>query len=315
MSTLRRQRRWTGIVLTVLLAMGLLLAACDGSGARPGSDDGQGETGRPNGEPAPSAGGTINIGYIAWDEDIAVSFLWKALLEERGYEVEVTPVDVAPAFAGVADGSLDLFMDVWLPSTHSDYMADFGGDVEVIGTWFDQADLGWAVPDYVEARSMEDLAGMADVFGKRIIGIEPGAGLMRISRENAMPGYGLEDWELVESSTQAMLAELDRAITAQEPIVVTLWRPHWAFGAYPIRYLEDPQGLMNPEGAEHIEIIARKGFSQDFPEVASWLGNFSLSQEALADLEVVVLNAPDELQGAQEWLEENRDIVDAWFND
>src|SRR5690554_3433376 len=50
------------------------------------------------------------------------------------------------------------------------------------------------------------------------------------------------EFELVESSTPAMLAALDSAVANDEPIVVTLWTPHWAYDAYPIKNLEDPDG-------------------------------------------------------------------------
>ena len=175
--------------------------------------------------------------------------------------------------------------------------------------------LGLAVPDYVDVRSITELKDHADRFGRRIMGIEAGAGLMRVTRESAMPGYGLEDWELVQSSTPTMLAELDRAIQNQEWIVVTLWRPHWAFAKYDIRYLDDPQGLMNPEGAEQIQIIAREGFRDDFAEVAAWLGKFKLTSEQLARLEAAIQDhgADQPEKGVQAWLEENRDVVDAWL--
>lgn len=317
----KQRRRLRALPLVLMLAIGLLLAACGGE--QPSSSDNNGTATPEVEDPAapqnrdengvPEAGGKISIGYITWDEDIAATYLWKVLLEERGYEVEPMQMDVAPVFAGVAGGTVDLFFDVWMPSTHSDYMEQFGDDVEIVGEWFDQADLGLAVPDYVDVQSIADLAEAADQFDATIVGIEPGAGLMRITRENAMPGYGLEDWTLVESSTQAMLAQLERSVQAQQPIVVTLWRPHWAFGQYPIRYLEDPEGLMNPEGAERVQIIARNGFSAKYPEVVQWLGNFQMNQDDLAQLEIAVLGAADEEEGAKEWLQDHRSVVDAWF--
>ncbi|QIA26753.1 glycine betaine ABC transporter substrate-binding protein [Thermaerobacter sp. PB12/4term] len=292
------------VVAVLATLSALVLAACGGAGG----------TGAGNGNSSGDKG-SIEIGYIPWDEDIAVSYLWKQLLEEEGYRVTLTQVEVAPLFAAVANGSIDLFMDVWMPSTHGQYMDRFEDQVEVLGTWYDQADLGLAVPDYVEARSIEDLKQYADRFGKRIVGIEAGAGLMRVTRESAIPGYGFDDWELVQSSTPTMLAELDRAIQNREWIVVTLWRPHWAFAKYDIRYLEDPKGLMNPTGAEEIQMIARQGFSEDFAEVAEWLGRFKLTGEQLAELEAAIQDhgADQPEKGVQAWLEENRDVVEAWL--
>jgi glycine betaine/proline transport system substrate-binding protein len=254
----------------------------------------------------------ITIGYIPWDEDVAVTFLWKALLEEKGYTVNAMQADVAPVFSGVSQGNIDLFLDVWMPSTHFTYMDEYGENLEVLGTWYDQADNGLAVPDYMDAQSIEDLKSHKDELEGKIIGIEPGAGLMRLSRE-AIPGYGLDDWTLVESSTPAMLAELDKAISNKEPIVVTLWRPHWAFEEYNLRYLDDPKKLMNPNGVEELQAVGRKGFSTDYPEIAKWLGNFKISSEQLAKLESEINKAKDETEGVEKWLSENRTIADSWL--
>lgn len=49
-----------------------------------------------------------------------------------------------------------------------------------------------------------------DKFGGRIIGIDPGAGLMAAS-ENALVEYGL-DYELMEGSDATMVAALKQAI-------------------------------------------------------------------------------------------------------
>src|SRR5690606_13664063 len=122
----------------------------------------------------------------------------------------------------------------------------------------------------------------ADLFNSTIIGIEPGAGMMGIAREEIIPGYGLDDWTLTESSTPAMLAELDGALANEEPIVVTLWTPHWAYAEYDIKNLEDPEGLWG--GSEQLHIAGRPGFSDDFEELAGWLANFHMDPDSLASL-------------------------------
>jgi glycine betaine/proline transport system substrate-binding protein len=258
--------------------------------------------------------GTVEIGLIPWDEDIAATFLWKEILERQGLEVEETQLDVAPTFQGVADGSLDLFLDAWLPSTHGDYQERFGADYEDLGVWYEPALLTIAVPEYVDVDSLEDLAENGDLFENRIVGIEPGAGLTRVTREEVMPAYGLEDWTLVESSTPAMLAELQRAIEAEEPIVVTLWRPHWAYAEMALKDLEDPQGALGDP--EEIHAIASTQFVDECPTVAEWVSNFELTADQLAELEAMVLQAGDgnEQEAAAEWIDENQDVVDAWLD-
>jgi glycine betaine/proline transport system substrate-binding protein len=65
--------------------------------------------------------GTINIGYVNWAECVATSNLWKVILEEQGYTVKLTQLDVAPVFVGLSKGDIDFFMDAWLPITHQTY--------------------------------------------------------------------------------------------------------------------------------------------------------------------------------------------------
>lgn len=139
------------------------------------------------------SGQTVNIGLIPWDEDIVVTALWKDILEDHGFTVEVTEVDAGILFQGLADGDIDVFFDTWLPVTHQDYWEEHGDSLEQLGKWYEgSAKLTLAVPTYMEdVNSIADLKGRADEFGGKIIGIEPGAGLTRVTKEEAIPAYGL----------------------------------------------------------------------------------------------------------------------------
>lgn len=138
------------------------------------------------------AGQTVTIGLIPWDEDIAVTELWKNLLEARDFKVEIKEVDAGILFQGMADGDIDVFFDAWLPETHKDYWAKNGDKLEKLGQWYEgKALLTIAVPSYVDIDSLDELAAHADEFKGKIIGIEPGAGLTRVTKEEAMPAYGL----------------------------------------------------------------------------------------------------------------------------
>lgn len=304
----RSMRLIASLILAAILAvMSLTIVGCS-------SDTGSG-TGTDTGSSGEEMG-TVRIGWIPWDEDVAATFLWKRILEDEGYMVELTQLDVAPVYDGVASGDLDLFLDAWLPVTHSDYWAEYGDQLEDLAIWYDSAALTIAVPSYVDADSLEDLPGMETTFDGQIIGIEPGSGLMRVTREEVVPGYGLDGYEVIEGSTPAMLAELDRATSNEEPIIVTLWRPHWAYSVYDIKDLEDPEGLLGE--AEEIHVLGREGFSADFPELTDWIANFSMTDAQLASLENLVINeygAGDEEAAVDEWLSDpdNQALVDGWL--
>lgn len=261
-----------------------------------------------------SGGGKkITIGYMAWDEAIAVSHLWQHILEEKGYQVQLKNLEAGLVYGGLAGGDIDLFLDGWLPQTHASYLEKYGDKLEKLGVWYEGASLSIAVPKYVEGvESLADLAGRADTFGGEIIGIEPGAGLTKATQEKVLPGYGLDGtMKLKTSSTPAMLAALDGAIADKKPIVVTLWHPHWAYAKYELRDLADPKGALG--AAEQINTFARKGFGKDFPEVTKMLQQFKMDSPQLASLEDLMFNTHkgDEKKAVEEWLKANPDYLKA----
>ena len=311
------------------LSAALLLAACGGTedegdtgddtAEEPEDDaaaddeaegaEGDEESAAPVGE-----GETVTIGWMPWEEAIAVTNLWDVILSDNGFEVEQQQLDPGIVFEGISTGDLDLFFDAWLPNTHSNYMDQYGEEVDDLGPWLEEAPLTWVVPSYVEdINSIEDLQDNADMFDGQIIGIEAGAGLTDISINEVLPAYGLEDdYEVVTSSTPAMLSELETAIENEEPIVVTLWRPHPAYGQFDLKDLEDPEVALGEP--DQIHTISRTGFADDYPEVAAAIGNFEFGHEALSDLEVQVLEEEgQELEAARAWLEENMDVVEPWL--
>ncbi len=301
MSDVKRHSKFLGVGAAAASLM-LFAGACGGGGegVSTGPEEGEGE------------GKEITIGLIPWEEGIAVTNMWKVILEEKGYDVTIENVDVAPIFEGTANGDIDLFFDLWLPATHEEYWDKYGDQVEDLGAWNENASLQITVPSYVdEVDSLEDLKDNADLFDGEIIGIESGAGLTKTTKESMIPDYGLEDdFELVESSTPAMLEALETAIKDEEPIVVTLWRPHLAYAKWDLKDLEDPEGSMGE--AESIHSMGREGFSEDFPELAGWLENFTVGDEQIADMEQVILeeHEGEEEEGARAWLADNPDYLE-----
>ena len=191
-------------------------------------------------------------------------------------------------------------------------MEEYGDDLEDLGAYYEGAKLTLAVPEYTDITSIEELKGNEDMFDSKIVGIEAGAGLTKTTKESVMPTYGLEDYTLVESSTTAMLAELDKATKAEEDIVVTLWKPFWANSEFPVKDLEDPEGALGEPEALHA--IATKGFSEEMPEVAEMFGNFKLDDEAYGSLENMVVNEYGEGKEAEAidaWMKENPDFMDS----
>jgi len=247
-----------------------------------------------------------------WDEDIAVSHLWKYVLEEHGYSVKLPNLDVAPLFVGLADGEADIFFDTWLPNTHEDYWKQYGDDVIDVKVWYNgKATNHIAVPEYMDIDSIDELEEVGDEVDWQISGIDAGAGLMRLTK-GALKEYGLDEagYDLKTASTPAMLAALKKATDNKKPIVVPLWKPHWAYKAFPVKNLEDPKGAMG-EG-EEIHLITRKGFDEDHPDIFEALKNFEMDDDMLADLENTVLQEYEDnpQEGVKAWVKDNQEYVD-----
>ncbi|MCO6763450.1 glycine/betaine ABC transporter permease, partial [Streptomyces sp. EL5] len=60
-------------------------------------------------------GREINVGYIPWDEGIASTFLWKEMLEQRGFKVNAQQYEAGALYTGMANGEIDFETDSWLP--------------------------------------------------------------------------------------------------------------------------------------------------------------------------------------------------------
>lgn len=300
--------------------LGLTLAACgDDNGSEPDdADDAEVDNGT-NGDEGEAAGegGTVTLGIIpSWTDGLSMAYLWQAILEDQGYEVEIEEInDAAPLYTGVANGDIDVYPSAWPEVTHADYMDQYGDDLEDLGAYYEGAVLTLAVPEYTEIDSLDELAENADLFNGQVIGIEPGSGHMGVTADSVFPEYELDaDFDLVDSSTAAMLAELDNAIAGEEDIVVTLWRPFWAYGEWDLKDLEDPEGALGDP--ETLNFVANSEFSSEFPEVADWMSQFQLSDEEYAELEDLVVNEyeDNEEEGVQVWLDENSDLVDEIIN-
>ncbi|SDO70662.1 glycine betaine/proline transport system substrate-binding protein [Streptomyces sp. cf386] len=259
-------------------------------------------------------GKEIKLGYIPWDEGIASTYLWKELLEQRGFEVTTTQYAAGPLYTGVATGQIDFQTDSWLPTTHAEYWKKYGNRLDDLGSWYGPTSLELSVPSYVKGvDSLEDLKGNAAKFKGKIIGIEPSAGMMGMLKDKVLKEYGLQgEYDVVDGSTPAMLAELKRAYAKKEPVVVTLWSPHWAYSDYDLKKLKDPKGAWGKGDGVHT--LARKGFAEDNPEVGKWLKGFSMTEKQLTGLESQITKAGKgkEQDAVRTWLKQNPGLVDKW---
>ncbi len=260
----------------------------------------------------------VEIGFFNWSDAIFTSHVADYIIrEEMGRDTEMVKADPAAVYQGVKSGDLDFHTDAWLPQTHSDYYQKVAQETVSLGPVYSRARSGWVVPDYIpedELGSIEDLKNeeIKEKLDGKIIGIGPGAGLTRRSKQ-VMEEYGLEDYgyELVISSGSGMTAALKRAIDNDEWIVVTGWSPHWKFGRYDLHYIADPKGVLG--GIERADILARQGFYREDPDVYEMLDRMTIPLDDVQKGMDVGERTSYE-NAAQQYVENHPDLAEYWIS-
>lgn len=270
----------------------------------------------------------IRIAYVEWSSEIASAHLVQAVLqEEMGVATDIVPMEADAMWNAVATGEADATVAAWLPDTHGHYLSEVEDQVANLGPNLKGARIGLVVPaarvgrqtmgsglrtkSYVTVEEIPGLSDHREKFRGKIIGIDPAAGVMKKTQE-AMKVYGLENFRLVSGSEVSMTAELSNAIRKQRWIVVTGWIPHWMFGRWNLKFLEDPENVYGT--GEHISTIARKGLETDRPEVYAFLDRFQWTPEEMDQLMLWIKDDQGQFpyEKAERWIRFNREKVESW---
>lgn len=286
-------KRVLGIMMVIAI---LFIAAC--------SND-NGET--TNGSEEGSTDEKIVFGQTGWSSTEAPTEIAKQILEEAGYEVEVSILDQPVIFEGLQKEEVDFFMDAWLPYTEEALWDEYGDDMVKVAKSYSDAPLGWVVPSYVEEESIEEIKQNPEKFDGKVYTIDAGAGIANIAAE-VIEDYELDMYELIYSSEGAMLGELDARINDEEPVIITGWRPHSMFTQYDLKFLEEPNENYK---FDDIYVIAYKGIEEKYPEAYEILSKWSIDVEDLEEMMYdYEINGVSFEESAEKWIEENRDKVD-----
>ncbi|AZE60239.1 MULTISPECIES: glycine betaine ABC transporter substrate-binding protein [Pseudomonas] len=279
-----KMRRLLGAAATLVVAMGSTLASADSK--------------------------TLSLGYVdGWSDSVATTHVAAEVIREKlGYDVKLQAVATGIMWQGVATGKLDAMLSAWLPVTHGEYWAKNKDKVVDYGPNFKDAKIGLIVPEYVKAKSIEDLK-TDTTFKNKIVGIDAGSGVM-LKTDEAIKQYGL-DYKLQASSGAAMIAELTRAEDKQDSIAVTGWVPHWMFAKWKLRFLEDPKGIYG--AAETVNSIGSKGLEKKAPEVAAFLKKFQwASKDEIGEVMLAIQEGAKPDAAAKDWVAKHPERVAEW---
>ena len=277
----------------------------------------------------------------------------KTIAEQRlGLEIGTVPASSMPVIWKAMDsgkGDIDVWPEVWMPNQKAlvdEYVTERG--TVRLGSKPYQAMNGICTTKMTSEKhgikSVYDLisATNAKLFdtdgnGKGEIWIGPN-GWMSTNIEKVRArdyGYG-EVFDLQVMEEAAAMARLSAAVTRNEPYVFYCYAPHHIFKQYDLVVLEEP--VHDPEkfkvvqpsessdwyeqshvstawGETLVYVSYSKSLEERTPQFAKLLDNFAPNADMVsAWVYEVGINKRDPAEFANQWVNDNPDIVNQWMN-
>ncbi|WP_213878313.1 choline ABC transporter substrate-binding protein [Pseudomonas sp. dw_358] len=257
---------------------------------------------------------TVKMADPGWSDIAATNALTTFVLEGMGYQTKVDTLAVPIAYGGLKDGKVDVFLGNWMPAQqgfHDKFVST--GDVVQLAKNLDGTEFTLAVPRYVYdagVHSFADLNKYADKFDKKIYGIGAGApanqSISDIIKKNQ---FDLGQWKLVESSEQAMLSEVARAVKKNAFVVFLGWTPHPMNVQFKMNYLTGGEAYFGDTGS--VYTLTRKDYAQSCPNVTNLSFTQDMENGIMAEVaDKKVTNAV----AAKAWLKANPVVLDKWLD-
>ena len=265
--------------------------------------------------------GTVTFSDVGWTDITATTAATTVLLEALGYETETKVLSVPVTYTALAAGDVDIFLGNWMPTMEADsapyreagtvdtVRANLTGAKYTLATNAAGAEAG--IADFA------DIAGAADALEGTIYGIEPGNDGNRLIMDMiAADAFGLDGFEVRESSEQGMLAQVGRAVDRGEPVVFLAWEPHPMNANYDRTYLTGGDDWFGPDlGGATVYTNTSAGYVDACPNVGALLSNLEFSLAMENEIMGAILNdGADPVDAAKAWLTANPDAWSGWLD-
>jgi glycine betaine/proline transport system substrate-binding protein len=263
----------------------------------------------------------ITFSDVGWTDITATTAATTLVLDALGYETDVKVLSVPVTYTGLAEGDIDVFLGNWMPTMEAD-IAPYrdAGKVDTVRTNLEGAKYTLATNEAGVAAGITDFAKIKDAkdaLEGKIYGIEPGNDGNRLILDMIASGpFGLDGFEVVESSEQGMLAEVARADKDGKPVVFLGWEPHPMNANFKMTYLTGGDDYFGPDfGGAIVATNTRGGYVAECPNTGKFLANLSFSLAMENEIMGAILNdGTDPGEAAKTWLAANPDAWKAWLD-
>jgi glycine betaine/proline transport system substrate-binding protein len=262
----------------------------------------------------------ITFSDVGWTDITATTAVATTILGALGYETETLVLSVPVTYTSLANGDVDVFLGNWMPTMEAD-IAPYrdAGTVETLRRNLAGAKYTLATNATGAALGITDFASIAanrDALEGRIYGIEPGNDGNRLILDMiGADAFGLAGFEVVESSEQGMLAQVERSDRRSEPVVFLGWEPHPMNANFDMTYLAGGDDWFGPDfGGAEVYTNVRAGYAAECPNVGAFLNNLEFTLALENEIMGAILNdGTDPEAAAKAWLSANRDAIAPWL--
>jgi len=164
----------------------------------------------------------------------------------------------------------------WMPISDASLDKRYGSMLDNLGPNLTGCKSGLVVPSYVTIDSIQEMKNCANKFNNKICSLQRRTIVAQHAAE-AIKEYDLNGYSMEYNDEEVMLAALDKAIKGKEWIVVTGWQPHYKFGVYELKFLNDPKGTFGKE--EYCTTLIRKRLKEENAELYQIFKDFKLSMD------------------------------------
>lgn len=223
----------------------------------------------------------IKLAVLEWTGQHVTTHIVGQLLTKMGYKVDYVTAGNFPEFTGLADGTLDASVEVWMNNV-GDIFPKVLAEKKIadVGSLGLKTEEGWVYPKYMEqvCPGLPDWTALTkpdcvkklstpDTFPKARLLDYPadwGSRAATIIQDNDLP------YEAVSAGSEgALVAELMSANAAKTPLVMMFWGPHYALAAVDVGWVKMPPCKSNDNAhcinPPDVEKIVWSGFEKKWP--------------------------------------------------
>jgi glycine betaine/proline transport system substrate-binding protein len=256
---------------------------------------------------------------VGWTDITATTAATSLVLQALGYETETKLLSVPVTYAGLAQGDVDVFLGNWMPTMEAD-IAPYrdAATVDTVRINLEGAKYTLATNAAGAAlgiKDFNDIAAQKDALGGKIYGIEPGNDGNRLILDMIASGpFGLDGFEIVESSEAGMLSEVANKDGKGEPIVFLGWEPHPMNANFDMTYLTGGDDYFGVNlGEATIATNTRAGYVAECANTGKFLQNLVFSLQMENELMNIIAEGTDPAEASKTWLAANPDTWQPWL--